>query len=445
MTQPRMRRALFAAVLVPALALAPTVLSAFGGLAVSARAAGVTVHTYSLGAKATLRTYHFATGPEEVRVITLTQGGGPFDIATAGAQFGTYQKPSAIASNAYETSSGRHPALAGTNGDFATNGMPLHLEQVDGEIWSSALSSSARFAIDANGSHAWIGNSDLAMTATVNGTKVPIAHWNAGKPGQAEITAFTDIGGSSEKPPGTNTPTSTDPAYCAVRLLPTSAPHWSDASKSGITRSFKIDKLNTSPCPKTPMTVDPTSVVLASRDGGAGGSFLTSLTLSDTVDLTWRSLGWNGVLDSIGGTPILVNKGVNVGPDHGPNYIYNDNPRTAIGTSAGCSDKAGSTLCKVFIVTVDGRRTGWSAGWKMNQLGGFFIHQLHAEYALNLDGGGGTVMWAHKSASNFAPCIKSASAGCLVNKPSDGGGERVSVMALVALPGPDADIPQPLR
>jgi hypothetical protein len=81
----------------------------------------------------------------------------------------------------------------------------------------------------------------------------------------------------------------------------------------------------------------------------------------------------------------------------------------------------------------------------MNQLGGFFIHQLHADFALNLDGGGGTVMWAHKDPAKFAPCIKSASAGCLVNKPSDGGGERVSVMALVGLPGDDIDIPQPLR
>ncbi|MEA2580085.1 MAG: hypothetical protein QOE83_977 [Actinomycetota bacterium] len=444
MTQPRTRRALVASTIL-ALAVSPMALSAFGGLAVSAHAAGTTVHKYSLGAKATLRTYHFATGPEEVRVITLTQGGGLFDIATAGSKFGTYQKPSAIASNAYETSTGRHPALAGTNGDFATNGMSAHLEQVDGEIWSSALSSSPRFAINADGSHAWIGNSDLSMTATVNGTKVSIDHWNAGKPGQGQITAYTEIGGSSQKPPGTNSPTSTDPAYCAVRLLPTSAPHWSDANKSGITRSFKVDKLNTSPCPKTPMAVDPTSVVLASRDGGAGGSFLTSLTLSDSVNLTWRSLGWNGVIDSVGGTPILVNNGVNVGPDHGPNYIYNDNPRTAIGINAGCSDHDLTTLCKVYLVTVDGRRAGWSAGWKMNQLGAFFVHRLHAKYALNMDGGGGTVMWAHKDPSKFAPCIKSASAGCLVNKPSDGGGERVSVMALVGLPGDDIDIPQPLR
>jgi hypothetical protein len=421
------------------------VLSLLGPLPVSARPARGAVHRYSLGSKVKLATYHFATGPEEIRVLTLTQGGGAFDIATAASQFGAYQKPSAIASNAFETRRHRRPALAGTNGDFATNGMPMHLEQVDGEIWSSALKSSPRFAINADGSRAWIGKSDLIVTAHAHSTDVPIDHWNAGKPGPDQVSAYTPIGGSSEKPPGTNSPSSSDPAYCAVRLLPTSSPGWTDAGKSGIVRRYKVDRLNTSPCPKTPMAVDKGSIVLASHDGGVGAAFLTSLSRGDAVDLTWKNNGWPGVVDSVGGTPVLVKNGVNVGPDHGPNYIYNDNPRTAIGTSAGCSDTDVTTLCKIYLVTVDGRRTGWSAGWKMNQLGAFFVQTLHADFALNLDGGGGTVMWVHQSVGRFPPCIRSASAGCLVDKPSDGGGERVSVMALVALPGRDRALPRHLR
>jgi hypothetical protein len=81
----------------------------------------------------------------------------------------------------------------------------------------------------------------------------------------------------------------------------------------------------------------------------------------------------------------------------------------------------------------------------MNQLGNFFAKTLHADYALNMDGGGGTVMWAHQSTTQFAPCIKSAAAGCLVSKPSDGGGERVAVVAMVALPGADLGLPKSLR
>jgi hypothetical protein len=443
MSQPGIKRRVVASLLAGAFALSPVLLSGFGPLAVSAHAAGTVVHKYSLGSKVTLTTYHFATGPEEIRVLTIAQGGGAFDVAPAGAAFGAYVKPSTIASNANENGTGTGPALAGTNGDFATSGMPLHLEQVDGEVWSSALSPSPRFAINGDGSKAWIGNSELSMSATANGVKDPIDHWNAGPPAANQLTAYSQVGGSSQKPPSNGTD-----SYCAVRLLPTSSPQWSDVGRSGVTRTYKVDTgLNTSPCPKTAMTLgsDPGAVVLASKDAGTGGAFLNSLHVNDVVSLTTRSLGWPGVVDSIGGTPILVKNGVNVGPSTGHNYIYNNNPRTSIGLNAACSDNDVTTTCKIFIVTVDGRRTGWSAGWKMNQLGNFFAKTLHADYALNMDGGGGTVMWANQSTTQFAPCIKSAAAGCLVSKPSDGGGERVAVVAMVALPGADLGLPKSLR
>ena len=443
--QRSLRRRVIASLFAGSLAVSPALLSGFGPLTVSAQAAGAVVHKYSLGSKVSLSTYHFATGPQEVRVVTITQGAGAFDIATAGAAFGPYAKPSAIASNAYDNGSSNGPALAGTNGDFATNGMPVHLEQVDGEIWSSALSASPRFAINADGSQAWIGNSDLSMSADFNGTKFLIDHWNAGGPAANEISAFSQVGGTSEQPPSNGTD-----AFCAVRLLPTSTPQWSDVNKVGITRTYKVDGgLNTGPCPTTQMALgpDPGAVVLSSRGGGTGGNFLTTLHKDDVLSLTWKSLGWNGVVDSVGGTPILVNHGVNVGPDYRPgqNYVYNYNPRTAIGVNLGCSDKDPATICKIFIVTVDGRRTGWSSGWRMNQLGNFFAKTLHADYALNMDGGGGSVMWVHQQTTQFAPCLKSASAGCLVTKPSDPSGERVAVMAMLALPGPDLGIPKSLR
>jgi hypothetical protein len=82
----------------------------------------------------------------------------------------------------------------------------------------------------------------------------------------------------------------------------------------------------------------------------------------------------------------------------------------------------------------------------MNQLGAFFVNILHAQYALNLDGGGSTVSWVHQRVSTFTPpCIKSASAGCLVDKPADGLVERPTIMALVAVPGADLGVPPSLR
>jgi Phosphodiester glycosidase len=444
------KRTVVATVVVGLLAIAPATFSGFGPVAVSARAAGTSVHRFSLGSKVKLSVYHFSTGPREVRVITITQGGGAFDVAPAGSTFGVYAKPSAIASKAYETANGASPAIAGTNGDFAKSGMPVHLEQIDGEIWTSGLQASPRFAINADGSRAWIGNTGLSMTGLSNGSKFTVDHWNDGTPATDEISAYTKVGGSVERPPGTNSPTSKSPTFCELRLLPTSAASWSGGSRSSITRSYVVGGgAHTNPCQQTPLKVGTVSgtVVLASRKKGTGGAFLPTLQKNDAVTLSWKSNGWDGVVDSIGGTPVLVDKGVNVGPPYGTgkNYIYNYNPRTAIGLNAACADTDVTTLCKIFLVTVDGRRPNWSSGWRMNQLGAFFVQRLHAYYALNLDGGGGTVMWAHKNAKRFAPCVRSAASGCLVNKPSDGGGERVAVMALVALPGSDLGLPKSLR
>lgn len=444
------KRRLIASVATGALLVSPLMLSGFGPIAVSARAARTSVHKYTLGPGVKLSTYRFSTGPEQVRVITITQGGGVFDVAPAGATLGSYARPSAIASLAYDNGTQQGPALAGTNGDFAKFGKPIHVEQIDGEIWSSGLQTSPRFAINGSGSKAWIGNSQLTMWGMFNGSKLHVAHWNDGTPGANQISAYSQVGGSAAPPPGAVSPKSGDPVFCEVRLIPTSDEQWSDAGKSAITRSYVVaSAANANPCQKTKMGLgsDPGAIVLASRGGGVGGALLPTMHKDDPITLTWQSNGWHGVVDSVGGTPVLVNNGVNVGPVYKPgqNYVYNYNPRTAIGINAGCADTDQATLCKVFLVTVDGRRSSWSTGWRMNQLGKFFVERLHARYALNLDGGGGTVMWANKKAKRFAACVKSAAAGCLVDKPSDGGGERGAIMALVALPGADLGLPRSLR
>jgi hypothetical protein len=93
---------------------------------------------------------------------------------------------------------------------------------------------------------------------------------------------------------------------------------------------------------------------------------------------------------------------------HG-SFVASRQPRTMAGVR-----RDGSLL----LVTVDGRRPGWSAGVTLQE-GARVMRSLGARDALNLDGGGSTAM---------------AVRGRRVNLPSDPGGERPVSDALLVLP-----------
>jgi hypothetical protein len=93
---------------------------------------------------------------------------------------------------------------------------------------------------------------------------------------------------------------------------------------------------------------------------------------------------------------------------HG-SFVASRHPRTMAGVR-----RDGSLL----LVTVDGRRPGWSAGVTLRE-GARVMRSLGARDALNLDGGGSTAM---------------AVRGRTANLPSDPGGERPVSDALLVLP-----------
>ncbi len=90
-------------------------------------------------------------------------------------------------------------------------------------------------------------------------------------------------------------------------------------------------------------------------------------------------------------------------------FVTARNPRTLAGV------RADGTL---LLVTVDGRRPGWSAGVSLPEAARV-MRALGARDALNLDGGGSTSMTVR---------------GRAVNRPSDPSGERAVSDALVVLP-----------
>lgn len=90
-------------------------------------------------------------------------------------------------------------------------------------------------------------------------------------------------------------------------------------------------------------------------------------------------------------------------------FVAGRNPRTLAGV------RADGTL---LLVTVDGRRPGWSTGMTLPEAARL-MRSLGAREALNLDGGGSTTM---------------AVRGQVVNRPSDPGGERAVSNGVYALP-----------
>lgn len=97
---------------------------------------------------------------------------------------------------------------------------------------------------------------------------------------------------------------------------------------------------------------------------------------------------------SIGGTPILVKDGRRWFADEASSFVRGRHPRTAVGWN-----QEGY----IWLVTVDGRQSGYSAGMTLAELADLMI-SLGATDAINLDGGGSTTFVV---------------GGSVVNRPSD--------------------------
>lgn len=130
-------------------------------------------------------------------------------------------------------------------------------------------------------------------------------------------------------------------------------------------------------------------------------------------------LGWrvsrgdpDGATQVVGGFPLLLRDGEGVG-DLGagdlPSFSAVRHPRTAVGVD--------EIRRHVWLVVVDGRRPGYSDGMTLSELVSL-LKGLGVAHAVNLDGGGSTVMVLE---------------GVRVSRPSDQEGERPVVNALAVV------------
>ena len=287
-----------------------------------------------------------------------------------------------------------HGALAGINGDFSSGGAPVHPFAQDGELLRTSRQPGTLFAITADESRTHFQVPDVSITVTQRGggRVFPIARWNDGPPAPGEIAGYSPLGGTLEPPPD---------AACSARLLPDGPPTLADPT--GVERDYTVDAVG---CQLSAMPRNG-GVVLAGAPATDEAIQLLTLTPGTGMRLRW-TLGLAGVLDAVGGTPVLVRDRRPLGSC---SSACGANPRTGIGVTA---------RGRILMVVVDGRRPRWSLGPTMNEFGRI-MRDLGAVHALNLDGGGSSTMVVRDK---------------VVNRPSDGR-ERGISSAVLVLPGPD--------
>jgi hypothetical protein len=367
--------------------------------------------------------------PYQVRVLRIDPTLATMDVYPAAEEFGSLARVSdqAVANG----------ATAAVNGDFGTfKGRPTHPSLIDAVLRTSGLARGEGFSVSSNGQRAWARPPTGAIAATTGGTTFKVWRLNAGAARRKEIVAFTKVGGTLEHPVSD---------MCAARLVPTSGYRWSNAMHSGIARTYTVD-LQPQPCRfrRTGFGAGagPDTVILQARRTCNCANRIVSMSVGDTVSLTWKTKGRPGTTDQVGGQPQLVRAGQSVAP--GPNtsgsYFYDRNPRTGVGITQGCTDRDVNTTCYVYLITVDGRRQGWSRGMTLTRFAQEFLNQSPPAYsAFNLDGGGASEMWVSQRSSDYCE-MRPPAGGCTVNLPSDGH-ERAAITTIQVLPGADPGEP----
>lgn len=317
-----------------------------------------------------------------------TAGAVTLDTALSNDRLAGHEKTSRMAK--------RHGAVAAINGDFGLpTGRPAHTFAEDGELDQLSFAVAANFAITKDEKQTFIDRPRETVTADEDDVW-RIERWNFGEPGATDIAAYTPSGRGLETPPSN---------ACSAELSRVAGPRWAPGM-SGVETPYKVDATG---CNTEPMTVNG-GVVLAAQPGSDGAILLQSLQVGEEIDITW-SLGWNGVVDTVGGTPLLV-KDRKVVAKRCAEAVCRRHPRTAIGVNA---------RGQILLVVIDGRRKG-SRGVTLVELAKV-MRGLKAVHALNLDGGGSSTMVVKRK---------------VMNKPSDGKQRKVSSAVLV-LKGPDAN------
>src|SRR5918992_4036018 len=374
------RPALVPAALVLVASLAPALAATL-----PATASGVRRVTTSIARGVVYTRIYDPRGPWRIRVISVAADSpARLDVALSNNRLPGLETTSSMAR--------RNGAIAAVDGDYARpSGRPVYTFARNGWLAQSTPSWGRSFALGPD-RFGYVGHAALAVSATdvVTGSTVRGDRFNQGRPALRQVGAFTPAGGPLQSPPR---------FACSVRLRPLAGP------VAGPGGAGVVTEVEARRCGARPLARQG-GIVLATPFYGPRAAAIQSMAVGHEVTLSW-SVGWPRVLDVIGGNPTLVRGGRVVAP-RGTSAFDRRHPRTGVGVTPGG---------RVLLVTVDGRRPGYSVGMTTRGFARLFV-SLGPERALNLDGGGSTTMYVR---------------GKVVNRPSDGV-ERPVSSALLVLP-----------
>ena len=345
-------------------------------------------------------------GPWRVNVLTVAAGARVIAVP-AGNSFGVRARPSAL--------SRRMAAVAAVNaGYFDGDGFPVGALAAEGRLLSEPVG--GRSALLVGTAPRSIGPLRFEGVVRVDDEELVLDGVNR-IPG--EIPACGGRGGDrpTERPSAVST--CTDPSEVVLFTPDWGAPTPRIAgSLDAVVRGGVVESLRSGGGSAVP----PDAVVLTAtggaraplREAGVGAP----LELGQDMSVRAAVVPPGDIVS--GGPRLLAGGRVRVKSSaegfnplsapwfHG-SFVASRQPRTMAGMRRDGS---------LVLVTVDGRRPGWSAGVTLQE-GARVMRSLGARDALNLDGGGSTAM---------------AVRGRPANLPSDPGGERRVSDALLVLP-----------
>ncbi len=341
-------------------------------------------------------TTHLRPGPVVARVLTVDRTRGldvrvvPATGQLSGRHLTTY-------------TARRWGALAAVNGDFFhADGRPAHAMASFGRLLKAPGAPNSVVAVDeARRDSHYQGPPAPTVLIAGGATQLRVNRINEGAPGGSEIALFTtEAPGSAFRSDGRS--------MCTVAIRPTGPPAL--AADGATQQPYSVVSART--CGATSVHVGPHDVLVAPASS-PGAAQLGNLPAGGSLTKIWRLASWDNVFDAVGANARLVDRGAistDVAHNNGP--FWNERaPRTAAGWFADG---------RMVLVTVDGRRSGYSIGMTPRELADFLL-SIGVFAAANLDGGGSTTM---------------AVRGVLANRPSDAAGERPVGNVVLVVPTP---------
>ncbi len=122
---------------------------------------------------------------------------------------------------------------------------------------------------------------------------------------------------------------------------------------------------------------------------------LNYLKKKDHLGIVWNSTpDWSDIAEAVSGGPYLIKNGEVFVDLHAQHFKFANKDTYAPRSAAGV-DNAGN----LFLIAVDGRRSGYSVGVTLQELAEM-LNKLNLKNAINLDGGGSTTLVVDKKIIN---------------------------------------------